>query len=266
MAVGYREHAAHYVARTHKECTLEALDALLQLPEGQSSNYGVGVLVSHSTAQLLRTYFTPTGPFANFNFTVDPAGRLPHATINNLIQQLTGMPDAQHQARVVAGRQWANFAARADERFRQIRFAEGRDASEKLFSNLRVVDSSPVTTFNGGTMWLGDVMDNAYRQGCCTLLAFYPTNGGSGHEVAVHQTAADTFHLFDPNYGTYQCSAVGLRRCLQQLFVAPYTPAAPTVLDGGVAVYRRRDSANQPAIGAWGGRAYTILERIPQQQ
>ncbi|WP_233890082.1 hypothetical protein [Paraburkholderia flagellata] len=261
MAKAYNEQAPHYVAKTYKEELLLRLHALRQQPQVEYDDR-TGVPVPQETARMFRHYWVTTGwPFTNFEFDDDPSGVLLHTTIDQLRQNLLSRPDNQHEPFVVLGRSWANFAATVDERFREIRFAEGRTASKKGFSRLKVVRSSEPKTFDGGGNWLHVLMNRGFSINCCTVIFFQPTAGGTGHVVAVHQTAADAFVFFDPNYGAYRYARQGLQYCLQHLFWAPCVHAAEGVIDGGRAVYLRRKSIHEPAVGSWDSVAYTVLQR-----
>src|ERR1700730_16842435 len=55
-----------------------------------------------------------------------------------------------------------------------------------------------------------------------TLVSMKPTSVSTGHQIAVHQKTAEEFVLFDPNYGSFRCSATALVKCLKQPFWRPY--------------------------------------------
>lgn len=264
MATAYAGQGSSYVQTTHKEATIAALRALLGGVEGTTSTYGTGVPVPHATAQMLSQYWEMTGgSFARFNLGMDPAGRLTLAKIGELITDLIARPEAQAVAGAAGGRQWPSFAASLDTRFRQIRIADGKQVDpNKLFSNLRVVRSAPSTPYASGGAWMAALIDNGFMQDGCTTLSFKPTTGGSGHQLAVHQTAADSFRLFDPNYGVFRYSRANLQRVFQHLFWARIAVADANAVDRDKAVYLRRKRATDPEIGTWDRMAYTIFQRV----
>lgn len=262
MATAYEEQAANYVGQTDVQKTIAVLERLSNAVE-EKWNSEVGVRVSSADAKLIAKCWQigqRGTALESLEAGYEPAGFLPLTTIADLRAQLAQHNDPQLEARAGGGRHWETTAAVLDNRFRQIRISESRQVPKKLFSNLRVVRTSPSRAYNSGGAWLAELVANGLVEGCCTTLSFKPTSGGSGHQVAVHQLDADVFRLFDPNYGTFEFNRNGLEACFQHLFWASlFQRPIEGVLDGDKAVYLRRDKETDPPVGTWNRMAFTVF-------
>jgi hypothetical protein len=264
MAAAYDGQAPSYVGETNKTATLNELRKLKLLPVESYDAYGTGVPVLNPMAQRLVKYWqipgTPNGMFGKFNLKMKIAGVLAYKDIDTLIDNLTATPDAQYEAGSTDGRDWATFAAELDTKFRKNRIADRRKDPNRLFGNLKVVDSSPAHDYESAGHWSHKLRTEGFRLNCCTTVSFKPTGGGNGHQIAVHQTGNDDFVFFDPNYGAFQFSAANLKGCFQHLFWATMIDD-PKALDGTKAVYLRRKSETAAAVGSWNRMGYTIFAR-----
>jgi hypothetical protein len=270
MAKAYEGHSKHYVAgETNKIKALAVLKGLKLKSEAPHPRCGPGVPVPNDEAEMFKNFWKIPGEkgkiFDNFNFAYETAGTLTHTQIDTLINNLTGREDPQHKARSADGRHWENFAADLDKKFRQQRLARGKkDDPKKPFGNLKVFKSSPEKNYAGGGNWLYELSTNGFQKGCCTILAFSPSAGGSGHAVAVHQKGVDEFVFFDPNFGAFRYSKDNMERCLVHLFWKPMITAGKGVLDGQRAVYIRRQKDTEKLIqkdedARWDKMGYTIF-------
>ncbi|HEY1756937.1 MAG TPA: YopT-type cysteine protease domain-containing protein [Bryobacteraceae bacterium] len=264
MAKAYAGQGGHYITGdTFKVQALNLLNQLKVSGEETFQSYGTGVPVTNDGAVLFKKFWqipgAPNTIFAKFNLAKEPAGVLTYTNIQTLIDNLTPRPDAQHSPLSVDGRHWETFAAELDEDFALQRTSRGRDATNKPFSNLRVVSSRPEQNYAGGGQWLGVLMANGLQENCCSVVGFAPSNGGNGHAVAVHQKGVNEFIFFDPNYGAFRYTRENLKNCFQHLFWTPYIQAATGVLDGTKAVYLRRETINHPPEGLWNKMGYTIF-------
>jgi Yersinia/Haemophilus virulence surface antigen len=122
-----------------------------------------------------------------------------------------------------------------------------------------VVNSDSTKNYEKAGEWSHKLMNYGFQNNCCTIIAFSPSEGGSGHAVAVHQKAADEFVFFDPNYGAFRYSKENLKHCFQHLFWTPYIKATKDVLDGEKAVYLRRVKQTDKVEGRWDKMGYTIF-------
>jgi len=265
MALAYDGHASTYVSgETNKP---KALTLLRQLKARAIVNdypeYGEGVLVTLDDVKLLQKFWEIPAPetvFAKFDCRYKEAGTLTHKRIDFLINDLTQTEDPQLKGRSSQGRQWESFAGQLDTRLSEQRMARGgQNAPKKLFSNLKVVSSEPAKNYDDAGEWSHKLMNYGFQNNCCTIIAFSPSDGGTGHAVAVHQKAADEFIFFDPNYGAFRYSKQKLKLCFQHLFWSPCIKAAKGVLDGEKAAYLRREKESDKVEGPWNKMGYTIF-------
>lgn len=256
MAKGYAEQAATYVGQTNMESVQPLLARLLATQEIDIEGLPRGVPVSKSELGLLRKVWKI--PDKQVDLGYEPAATVTHAQIRGFIAD---KDDSQHRARDAGGRSWSNMAATLDERFNQIRVAEGRQVSSKPFSGMKVRSSYPTRNFDRASQWAYVLDNEGYEQDCCTLISISPGGGGSGHAVAVHQKTPVSFDFFDPNFGTYRMTKENLGFCFQHLFWTPYFEAPEGTLDGDKAIYQRRDSPDASPDSPWTKMGYTIFER-----
>jgi hypothetical protein len=201
-------------------------------------------------------------PLDKFDLQKHPAGVLSYHDIESLIANLNSRTDKQFQARSTDGRHWETFAKELDVKLRQFRMDAKKTGNPKrLFSNLKVVKTSPQKQYPSAGHWSGELQTNGYMVDGCTIVQFSPNTGGNGHAIAVYQSAPDKFIFFDPNLGALSFSREKLKGCLQHLFWAPAVRAEEDVLDGDKAVYLRRKTASSKAQDHWNKMGYTIFQR-----
>jgi len=267
MAKGYIGQASSYVTGdTNKVKALAVLQNLKVSPVVNLSGHGIGVPVKSDDAELFKKFWVIPGGsgniFEKFDLTMVYAGVLSHANIDQLINNLTAQADPQLQGGSADGRHWETFAAELDTFFVNQRHEMGKaDGPKKLFSNLKVVNSSPKRDYASGGVWLHELMNHGFEVNCCSVVVFSPSAGGTGHAVAAHQKGIDEFVFFDPNFGAFRYSKADLQKCFQHLFWSPYIKAGNDVLDGEKAVYLRRLKITDKVEGRWDKMGYTIFAR-----
>ena len=262
MAKAYERQGTSYVAQTKLQKVKAALRHLQQNGVEETGARGTGVPIPNELGVLLDDFWqfgNPNSTFERFDLGKVTAGWIPLNRFPALLNDLDQRDDPQHEVRAAGGRHWATTAAELDEEFRQIRISESRQVSSKPFGNLRVIRSDPSKPYSSGGAWMAELLRNGLLNGCCTSLSFKPTSGGSGHQVAVHQTDTDTYRFFDPNYGVFEYSRDGLQGCFQQLFWDAWQPVDPNAVDREKAVYLRREKTTDPEIGTWNRMGYTIF-------
>ena len=279
MATAYGGSATSYVSETDRSKLKQRLESLKEGAEVNYTGYGLGVPIPGAVAQMLKKVWEVPGnsTFKRFNLSSEPAGTLTKSTITQLLTYLNQNADPQQQPLATGGREWARFADELDSRFRTIRISETRQVTARPFSNLQVVRSSPSTNYTSAGVWASALLDNGgLMVDGGTLVSMKPTSVSTGHQIAVHQKSAEEFVLFDPNYGSFRCSATALERCLQQLFWRPYlytegngnsakvqiSGAMVATLDGNRAVYCRRQNLNSQPTGEWKAMGYTIFQNV----
>jgi hypothetical protein len=265
MALAYAGQAPTYMTgETLKPKVMALLQQLKTRPITTIyPEYGEGVLVTLDDVKLLKIFWKIPAPetiFSKFDCQFTQAGTLSYNDIDFAISNLTAKTDPQLSGGSSHGRHWESFAAQLDARLTEQRTDRGGVGTPKrLFSNLKVVASEPVKNYEEAGQWSYKLMNYGFQNNCCTVVTFSPSEGGSGHAVAVHQKANDEFVFFDPNYGAFRYSKENLKQCFQHLFWAPYIKAAKGVLDGEKAVYLRRAKTTDKVEGVWNKMGYTIF-------
>ncbi|MEJ8847599.1 YopT-type cysteine protease domain-containing protein [Variovorax rhizosphaerae] len=98
---------------------------------------------------------------------------------------------------------------------------EAQQPKGKSFTQLTMI-TSKMATYPPGDVWLSDLETTGLQPGAVTKFGFGRV-AQSGHAVAVWQrkavrTDADSFYLFDPNFGVFSCNADGLKAMFRILF------------------------------------------------
>jgi hypothetical protein len=281
MVAAKQGSAASYVNESPRSIVRRRLAALQTEDEVQIENYGLGVPIPTDLAVVMSKVWPIPGAsnssFTRFNLSSSSgtSGTLRKAKIAQFLVALNA-PDPQQEPNAGDGRDWTNYARVLDEQFRTIRLSETRQVTARPFSDLRVVRSSPFKDYASAATWAGTLLADGLTVNCCTIVSIKPDSDSKGHQIAIHQKRDDEFVLFDPNYGSFRCSGGALRKCLRQLFVEPCLLAEGTghsarilisdamieTLDGDLAVYRRREHINAPAISEWKAMGYTVFEKV----
>jgi hypothetical protein len=251
MAAAYKGQGASYVTTTRKTDCLSKLTALLTEPDTEWNIDGkdvTGVAVPSDAAELIAKFidFTENNPF---NMEKEPAGVVPRTRIEKWKTIVNGMADAQHKRLADGGREWAQYSQELDDKFSK--------SKKKKFSNLSVVASSNQQTYGSPSTWLGELMAEAFREDCCTIVGV-GAPGATGHAVAVHVLHGD-YRFFDPNYGVFKYTKQALQSALQHLFWTPYFRGEEGE-DTDLPVYRRRDATNPRDENEWTRMSYTIFK------
>jgi hypothetical protein len=278
MATAYGGSATSYVSETDRSKLKQRLESLQNGTEQNYTAYGLGVPIPGTVAQLLKKVWDVpgNGSFKKFNLSNEPAGTLTKSTITQLLTSLNQSADPQEQPLATGGREWTSFAGELDTRFQAIRISETRQVTARPFSNLQVVRSSPSTNYTSAGVWATVLDNDGLMVDGATLVSMKPTSVSTGHQIAIHQKSAEEFVLFDPNYGSFRCSATALGRCLQQLFWRPYlynegngnsakvqiSGIMVATFDANRAVYCRRQNANTQPSGEWKAMGYTIFQNV----
>ena len=251
MAAGYKGQGASYVTTTRKTDCLSKLTALLKEPDSEWTIDGkdvTGIAVPNETAELIAHFFdfTENNPF---NMEKEPAGVVQRERVEKWKNSVAARPDAQHTRLADGGREWGQYSQELDDKFSK--------SKKKKFSNLSVVASSNQQTYGSPSTWLGELMSEAFRENCCTIVGV-GAPGATGHAVAVHVVNGE-YRFFDPNYGVFKYTKEALQSALQHLFWTPYFQGEEGQ-DTDLPVYRRRDSTNPRDEKEWTRMSYTIFK------
>lgn len=250
MATAYQGQGASYVTTTFKTEAVLKLKALLSEPEKNWNVSGKiikGVQVPNAVAKLVLRVMTPDpNPLDS---SMEPAGWVPHTTIQFWIGFMEGLSDSQHKRLADGGREWGQYSKELDKEF---------SGKRKRFGDLSVVGSSNQQTYGDPGVWVGVLMSRAFRHQCCTIIGAGAPKA-TGHAVAVHEIGEE-YRFFDPNFGVFEYSKDNLRRALQYLFWAPLWKDEEGQ-DTDMPVYRRRTTSSPRDPNEWSQMSYTIFTK-----
>ena len=250
MAGAYAGHSSSYIA---PDQTLPLkLKPLLNEPEetlNLNGNNVTGILIPLALAEHILLYFDMPAHINPFHVGWDPAGAVSKQTLQGWI---TPLESSQHLPHTRGGREWTQFAGELDEKL-------GPD-KKKTYGKLKVVASRPQQVYESAGAWRGELLEEGFLQGCCTIVAVSPV-GEDGHAVAVHQLQGGVYRFFDPNYGVIDYNKQSLRTVFQHLFGAKFFNAPEPGPDPHLPVYQRA-TATTPTTGPWKRMGYTIFKKI----
>lgn len=121
---------------------------------------------------------------------------------------------------------WADFSSRMDALLAADRVARHKPAGPlaRPFSDLTVARSTGKTTFNDGVRGLFAAVldDDEFLPGRAASVGIDAQGGGSGHAVGFLKLPTGVFHMFDPNFGTFEAGRTALLEGLVYIFRVAY--------------------------------------------
>lgn len=121
---------------------------------------------------------------------------------------------------------WAEYGRVMDQYLANDRIKRGKTGpSARQFSDLTVVKSVDSKEFGGVASLIDALISEPEFKG--NRAAYFgispPLDGATGHAIAIlRQNTGGSYHLFDPNFGTYEFTAAKLREAVVYIFKKAY--------------------------------------------